>query len=267
MKYLLNGLMVTLSALLVFSCTKVVDYDLAPIKERVVIEARIIKDSFALVRVTKTAPYLPNASTPVIKDAFIVISNKIGEKDTLLYKGNGYYKGDNIIGVVDDIYGLVVKAEGKSYTAYTTLPDAVPFQITGKNYSDGKSTFKAKGYYPTIKSTLPPDAYFLFNYYKNDSLYRKQKSDVNVTDSKFIGTVIDGLETPYPYQVNDVAKINIYRITKEAYTFYNDLGAQLTNDGGFFSTPPANTSTNFTNGAIGVFLGGALYTQSVIITP
>jgi hypothetical protein len=267
MKKIINYIFAFIFASSMFACTKVVNYDLVETDVRTVIEARMIKDSFALVRVTKTAPYLLNQPAPVVSNATVALSTSAGAVEILDYVGNGYYKGKTIVGSVGPNYGLTVAAEGKTYTAYTKILEAVPFTIAGVNYVDGKGTFKDEGYYPTIKATLPEDSYFLFNYFKNGLLYRKEKSDVWVTDSKFIGTNIDGLEEPYPYQVNDVAKIHIYRITKEAFNFYDDLGAQLVNDGGFFSTPPSNTSTNFTNGAIGLFLGGALYTQSITITP
>ncbi len=251
---------------LVVSCTKVVDYDLDTIEEKTVIEGRMIKDSFALVRVTKTAKYLENKATPFVPNAFVVISDNKGGLDTLDHIGNGYYKGDILIGNTTSLYTLLVSAEGKQYVASTTIPEPVSFQITGYVYNDGETGFKDKGYYPIINTILPPDSYYLFYYYKNGMLYREDPSDVFVTDSKFIGTEIDGLEGAYPYQINDVVKMNIYRINKEAYNFYNDLGAQLTSDGGFFSTPPSNTSTNFSNGAVGLFMGASLHSESITIT-
>jgi|GEM_PF-1336897 len=266
MKNLTKLFLLVACSIVIVSCTKVVDYDLGTIEEKTVIEGRIIKDSFALVRVTKTAKYLENKSTPIVSNAFIVISNNQGGLDTLDHVGNGYYKGDLIIGNTTSLYTLSVKSEGKDYVASTRILETVPFQITGYIYKDGKG-FDDEGYYPTIKTTLPPDSYYLFNYYKNGKLYRDEPSDVFVTDSKFIGTEIDGVDTPYPYQINDVAKLNIYRINKEGFDFYNSLGAQLVNDGGFFSTPPSNTSTNFSNGAIGLFMGASLYSQSVTIAP
>ncbi len=254
------------------SCTKTIEVNLKDVPVRTVIEAEIISDSFALVRVTKTAPYLQNSPTPIVTNAFIVISDDLGAKDTLDHIGNGYYKGDIVIGSSARVYHLAVNADGQDYTATTTIPAGVPFVITGRNYVDATqaNNFHKQGYYPTIKTTLPPgDTYYLFKYYKNDVLYvpEGKQDDIFITDSKFIGTEIDGYETPYEYQVGDVARIDIYRITKEGYNFYNDLSTQLNNDGGFFSTPPANTSTNFSNGAVGVFLGGSRETESLTIVP
>ncbi|HSZ71595.1 MAG TPA: DUF4249 domain-containing protein [Cytophagaceae bacterium] len=257
-----------ISASFLLSCTKVVDYNLVSADPKVVIESRIITDSFAMARVTTTAPYLNNQPTPVISNAFIVITDNLGNKDTLNYTTDGYYVCDNMKGNTANTYTLSVNAQGQTYTAVTSIPPAVPFTITGVDYKDGQSSFEKKGYYPTITATLPSgDSYYLFKYYKNDSVYRKNNSDLNVTDSKFVGTSISGYETPQPYQVNDVARIDIYTLTKEGYNFWNDLDAQLHNDGGFFSTPPANTSTNFNNGAIGLFQGSSVSTQSITITP
>jgi hypothetical protein len=258
--------------LVTVSCTKTIDVNLKDVPVKTVIQAEIISDSFALVRVTKTAPYLQNSPTPIITNAFIVISDDLGAKDTLDHIGNGYYKGDIIIGSSARVYNLAVNADGQDYTATTTIPAGVPFVITGSNYvsESEANNFHKQGYYPTIKTTLPPgDTYYLFKYYINDTLYipKGKQDDIFITDSKFIGTEIDGYETPYEYQVGDVARIDIYRITKEGFNFYNDLSAQLNNDGGFFSTPPANTSTNFSNGAVGVFLGGTRETESITITP
>ena len=258
--------------LVAVSCTKIIDVNLKDVPQRTVIQAEILSDSFALVRVTKTAPYLQNSPTPIITNAFIVISDDLGSRDTLSHIGNGYYKGDIIIGSSARVYNLTVNAEGQDYSATTTVPAGVPFVITGRNYvsESEANNFHKQGYYPTIKTTLPAgDTYYLFKYYKNDTLYvpKGNEHDIFITDSKFIGTEINGYETPYEYQVGDVARIDIYRITKEGFNFYNDLSAQLNNDGGFFSTPPANTSTNFSNGAVGVFMGGSRETESITITP
>ncbi|MDB5274142.1 MAG: hypothetical protein JWO58_2509 [Chitinophagaceae bacterium] len=268
MKKIYQAFVLFFIAHLLFSCTKVVDYDLVSEDPKTVIESRIIKDSFAIARITTTAPYLANEPTPIVDNAFIVISDNVGNKDTLNYIGNGFYRGDDIIGNTANIYTLSVSARGKVHVATTSIPDTVSFSITGANYKDGTTGFEKKGYYPTIQATLPAgDSYYLFKYYKNDSLYRRDNSSLYITDSRFVGTNIQGYETPQPYQINDVAKINIYTLTKEAYNFYNDLDAQLNNDGGFFSTPPANTSTNFSNGPIGLFQGSSLSTHSVTVTP
>lgn len=254
------------------SCTKIIDLDLKEVPIRTVIQAEMLKDSFVTVRVTKTAPYLQNSPTPIITNAVIIISDDLGNQETLNHVGNGNYKGNTLVGNTARIYNLLVNADGKNYTATTTIPESVAFTITGRNYVSAADAdrFHKEGYYPTIKTTLPPgDTYYLFKYYLNGVLYvpERAEDDIFVTDSKFIGTDIDGYETPYEYQIGDVARIDIYRITKEAYNFYSDLSAQLNNDGGFFSTPPANTSTNFSNGAVGVFLGGGRTTESLTITP
>lgn len=261
-----------MTAIVAASCTKTISLNLKDMPERIVIQAEILKDSFALVRVTKTAPYLQNSPTPVIASATIVISDDLGNTEILNYEGNGRYRGNTIVGNTSRIYTLSVDAEGKQYTAITTIPDAVPFVITGRNYvsEEEANGFHKEGYYPTIQSTLPPgDTYYLFKYYRNDTLYVPEGAQDNIfiSDSKFIGTEIDGYETPYEYKAGEVARIDIYRITKEAFNFYNELSAQLNNDGGFFSTPPANTSTNFSNGAIGVFMGGGRATESLTIVP
>lgn len=264
--------LVIMTVIVTASCTKVIDLKLKDVPVKTVIQAEILTDSFALVRVTKTAPYLQNAPTPTITNASVVISDDLGNTETLNHIGNGYYKGSTLVGDPARIYTLNVNAEGKDYSATTSVPAGVPFVITGRNYvsESEANNFHKEGYYPTIKTTLPPgDTYYLFKYYKNDTLYVPEgaEDDIFITDSKFIGTEIDGYETPYEYKVGDVARIDIYRITKEGYNFYNDLSAQLNNDGGFFSTPPANTSTNFSNGAVGVFLGGSRETQSLTIVP
>jgi Domain of unknown function (DUF4249) len=266
MKTILKVCLFFIVSFTIVSCTKVIDLNLEETAEKTVIEGRIIKDSFALVRVTKTAKYLENTPTPTVTNAFIVISNNQGALDTLDHVGNGYYRGNTIVGQTNEIYTLSVNADGQQHVATTTILPTVTFEVTGFVFNDG-SGFKEEGYYPTIKTTLPPDSYYLFYYYKNDTLYRENPSDVEVTDSKFIGTELDGVETPDPYATGDVAKINIYRITKETFDFYNDLALQLNNDGGFFSTPPANTRSNFSNGAVGIFMGASLHSESITITP
>ncbi len=82
---------------------------------------------------------------------------------------------------------------------------------------------------------------------------------------KYLGEKIDGVTSPIFFAPGDVARIEMYSISRDAFVFYNDLQNLLNSDGGLFSQPPSNSRTNLSNGALGFFQASALDISAVEI--
>ena len=96
-------------------------------------------------------------------------------------------------------------------------------------------------------------SYYLFKGYSNDTLLDKS-TQINAADNHYLNGTLNGYQVGYnAYLPGDTAKLHIYSLTLPAYNFYVAADQQLNNDGGYFSTPPANVPSMFDNGAIGVF--------------
>jgi len=76
---------------------------------------------------------------------------------------------------------------------------------------------------------------------------------INYRDNLLVAGKLDGIDMGYKCDSLETAKLEIYSLTLPAYKFYVAANLQLNNDGGFFSTPPANVPSMFSNGAVGLF--------------
>lgn len=235
------------------ACETTVDLDLADAENRVVIEGYVIHDSLPYVRVSRTADYLNNNPTPSVSNAIITIEDETGRKDTLEYSGNnGLYIGDSFLGIKFRTYTLRANVDGITYTASSYMDDLPEPDSISYTYNPG-NTFQDEGYYPTLFAQSPAEGTaFLFKFYRNDSLLNSP-TEIWAFDGKFTDGDIDGIATPYAYQFLDTAAVIYYSLDRNGFNFWTDLSLQLNNDGGFFSTPPANARNNWDNGALGIF--------------
>ena len=67
------------------------------------------------------------------------------------------------------------------------------------------------------------------------------------------------------YAQDDLARVEVYSLTREAFIYYRDLQKLLTNDGGLFGTPPANPRSNISGGALGFFQVSAIVSGEIVI--
>lgn len=266
MKFPYLYLLICLVTCLFSSCEKTLEnFDLNEGEEQTVVEGLIINGKKASVKLSKTANYYNASPTPRITDAVITISDNTGAIDTLSHIGNGVYTSNNIIGMVGRTYTLRIIAEGKEYTSQSILPSPPSVDSLKYVYKEG-SIFEKKGYYPTLYAREPQNEvnFYMWNFFRNDTLLN-DPNDFFVTDDEYVQENVGGIEFPFTYQLGDTAKIEFYTLTKEAYDFYLQLSTQLNNDGGFYSTPPANAKGNISNGALGLFQASGLTIDSLII--
>jgi hypothetical protein len=252
------------------ACQQVLKEDLNGTDPKIVIEG-LITDSAGpyTVKVTMTADYYNNQTPPAVTNATVIISDNAGELDTLIQNLPGVYTTHpgKITGTPAVTYSLTVKANGQTYSSTSTMPTHIKIDSMGYTYYPVADFIHKKGYYPIayIKIPLVQPNYYRLKYYRNDTLLNKSDqirigSDVNLKGGSELAR-----HFPYVYKQNDKAVIEYYILTKESYNFYDGLIQQLNNDGGVFSSPPANAPGNISNGALGLFQTSALEVDSLII--
>jgi len=250
----MKNIFILLSTLLLFSCQKVIDITPDKGKVKVIIEANLYTDSTAYVIITKSTDYLTNIPPPHISNAVVTLSDDNGASEVLTWNSTKQrFESVSMKGVVDDTYTLKVDLEGKSYSATSTLLYLDRVDSIEVVYADA-TIFAEKGYYMKLYGTIPTniDKYYLFKGYSDDSLL-SSRNEIHYADNKYISGRLDGIDMGYKCKPNATAKLEIYALTLPAYKFYTAASLQLNNDGGFFSTPPANVPSMFSNGAIGLF--------------
>ncbi|WP_299252023.1 DUF4249 family protein [uncultured Cytophaga sp.] len=251
----MKQLLIFACSILLFSCQKVIDIKPKDGEVKVIIQGYLYTDSIIKVRIAKSTNYLSPISPPGLGTAVITLSDNHGNSEVLTWNPvNKIYKGNALLGVVNDTYTLKVEFEGKTYVASSLLP-YLEHADTIKIIKKPKTTIQDEKYemklYATISTST--DFYYLFKGYA-DNRFLNGPNDIYYADNKNLNGNLNGIDIGYDeYKVGEVAKLELYSLTEAAYKFYDAASLQLNNDGGFFSTPPANVPSMFDKGAIGLF--------------
>jgi hypothetical protein len=159
--------------------------------------------------------------------------------------------------------GVVYEAQDELHRV--TSIDSLSYRVNEEEKEDPEDY--GKFYEVLIYCKEPQDTkdYYLFKFYRNDSLQYDFDTDIYFADDETLGENIDGVSSPIFFAPGDWARCEIYSISREAFVFYSDLQSLLNNDGGLFSQPPANSRTNLSNGALGFFQASAMHVSEIEI--
>jgi hypothetical protein len=249
------------------SCTKIIDVDLNTTDTKVVIEADITDQAVGFqVKISKTVNFSEANAFPAIKGAVVTISDNTGVTQTLTETAAGFYTIKDVKGVTGKTYFLKVVAEGKTYTASSTMPKVVDFRGIEiiENVKRPTSFDRSYTYFPIFFDPADEQNNYLFDI-SNKGIKDKGFNRV------FNDNVTNGLPNQRPivnsanFKVNskDTLLFNMYCIDKGAYDYYYSLN-QIA-DGTGSSATPSNPITNIVGGALGYFSAHTVRKVSVVI--
>ena len=270
--------MILIIATIMVSCEKEYFLNTNPAGSLVVIEG-IVTDlpGYQFVKLTRNAGFYDTGKTPRIIDASVTVTDNLGNITEFVHNprnhpdSTGYYKpAVNFIGNVGRTYKLAVTADGQVFEGEDTLYpvtsiDSLTYAIDEDERSDPEHSGR---FYEVLIYTREPKEtkdFYLFNFYRNDSLTVDNPTDIFYTDDVFLGESIDGFASPIHFSVGDKATVQALSISRTAYVFYSDLFNLLNNDGGMYSPPPANCRNNLSNGALGFFQASAVSMMDISI--
>lgn len=263
MKYILY---ISLILCTMVSCTKKIEIDPPKGASTVIVQGYLFNDSICKVQVTKSTDYLSNTIPPRIATAVVTLSDNVGNSEVLNYNTTtSSYESSTIKGVVGVTYTLQVDLEGKIYTSTSVLPTLSPADSIVPRYKQA-TFFDQEGWYLYFYGTDPPNElnYYYFKCYNQYGL-KGGNTDIFVSDDKFLSQNIDGVDLGYFCNSGEIIEMQFMSLTKPAFEFYSAAQLQLNNDGGFFSTPPANVPSMFSNGAIGLFQCSTLQRINLVV--
>jgi len=275
-----NIFILTLASIIFWSCEEPVHLDVSQGEPRVVIEGQVTNVSGKqYVKITRSAGFYDSGKTPRVIDATVLVKDDGGNEFPFVHNpGNqadsaGYYLPQTpFIGEIGRTYTLHATVDGQVYEAtdelfYVTPIDSLTYRVDEDEKED--PDVSGKYYEVLIYAKEPQDTrdYYLFKFFRNDSLKTDFDTDIYFTDDKTLGENIDGVSSPIYFAPGDKARCEIYSISREAFVFYSDLQSLLNNDGGLFSQPPSNSKTNVSNGALGFFQASALHVSEIEINP
>ena len=263
-------------ALFLVGCEETIKLDLHQAEPNVVIEGMVTnRRGHQYVKVSRTGDFYLDGLTPPVTDASVQVTDDQGgvyafthNPENHDYEKGYYYPTSIFTGKIGRTYTLEVSLEGTTYTATSTLLPVMPIDSLGVriNQDEKKDPVKPGRFYEILLYAHEPQStrdYYLFKFYRNDSIVHDPPNEIYFTDDRALGERINGVPSPVYYKAGDMARLEIYSLTREGYLFYNDLYSLLNNDGGMFSPPPVNCRTNLSNNALGFFQTSALASSQI----
>jgi hypothetical protein len=262
--YIFAGLLMLLSA-----CQDVIEVPLDNTNPKLVVEGSVTNQPGPYyIKLTETGDFYSTAPAPTVTDALVTISDDAGNSEILTHLSDkpGTYATSTLQGEVGRTYTLTVMHKGQNYQSQSKLLPVTNIDKLVVRFVPESPT-KEEGYYVYFFAKEPRGEtnYYRFMIYENDSLYNSI-NDLLVSNDDFIKGDIENLELGYPFQLDDVVKLEMHSISKEVYDYYIGLINVYNNDGGLFSPPPVNPPSNISNGALGVFRASAVASQTITIT-
>jgi hypothetical protein len=267
-----------ITILVVAGCEKEYLLSTNPAGPNVVIQGLVTNQpGYHYVKLTRSAGFYDSGNTPRIIDATVSVEDDLGNVTEFAHNpGNnpdstGYYKPVTAFaGEIGRTYRLSVMADGQLFEAEDTMYpvtsiDSLTYGIDEEEQEDPEHPGR---YFEVLIYTREPQEtkdYYLFNFYRNDSLTIDNPTDIYFTDDVVLSESINGITAPIYYSKGDKAAIEAFSLSRNAFVFYNDLSILLNNDGGMYSPPPANCRTNLTNGALGFFQTSAVTAMDIAV--
>ncbi len=287
-------ILLTFSCILFFSCEKDIDFKLKDAIALLVVDAQIENGQAPTVALSKSLDYFSVISPQLLANSFvhnaeITMSNGTVNhtfKEYTVPLGNGYFiyyysidpanPATAFTGEFNKQYELTIKAEGKIYTAKTTIPllSKVFDSLWTKDPPVNVDTAKR------VLMTRVTDPRGLGNYIR---YYTKKNSerflpgfnsvynDDVVDGTTYSGQVDQGIDrnNPLPkgdenfFTRGDTISFKLSNIDKASYTFWNTWEFNQQSIGNPFSQP-GKVIGNISNGALGAFCGYASQVATII---
>jgi hypothetical protein len=263
---------------LAWACEETIRLDIRQTAPRVVVEGLVLEGAEGhFVKLTRTAGFYQTGSTPRITNALVQISDSEGNVFPMVHNpGNHpdslgvYLPESSLVGVAGRSYTLRVEVEGEVYEGSDDLLPIQPIDslTTRQNPREKLDPEEPGRYYEVLLYAKEPQEtrdYYLFKFYRNDSIMNSNGLFVYVADDTAIGERINGIPAPVYFKEGELARVEIYSLSRTAFRFFFELNTLLTNDGGMFGPPPANPRTNLSNGALGFFQTSARARESILV--
>ncbi|MEO5980452.1 MAG: DUF4249 domain-containing protein [Chryseolinea sp.] len=275
----MKNILIPIIVLFIFSaCEKTVELDLKQTEPRIIIEGQVTnKSNYQYVKVTKSIGFYDSGESPRVDNASVFVTDDQGNSFAFVHNPRnnadsmGYYlPSSEFAGEIGRTYKLTVSIdeqvyEGSDFLNPVTKIDSLTSRVNDDEKDDPKDY---KKFYEILLYAKEPQAttdYYLFKFYRNDSLKVYNDTDIYFADDEVLGEDIDGIPSPIFFAPGDVGRVEMYSLSRDGFVFYNDLQNLLQNDGGLFSQPPSNSRSNLSNGALGFFQASAMEMRSISI--
>lgn len=276
------------------SCEKNIDFSLHEVADVLVVDATIENGQPPVIILSKSVDYFSKINPQILENSFVhkadvQVSNGVRNqklKEYYIDSTGGYriyfYSIDTssvstlFIGELNKTYSLKIKAEGKEYSATTTIP-ALSKKIDSMWWKKAPLNADINKVVVMIRATDPPGLGNYIRYFTKKNSGPFLPGDVSAYDDQFVdGTTYDFPLDPgvdrnnkIPFEDNyfkrgDTVTVKLCNIDKATYKFWSTMEFAYQSIGNPFASPNKVTG-NISNGALGAFSGYAAFFKTIVI--
>ena len=239
------------------SCQEVIEIELNDKDAAIVIEANITDQTGPYtVLISKSVNFSDPNVFPGVSGAFVVIADDAGNADTLVETSAGVYIASTIQGIPGRTYTIRVVAEGKTYTAQSTMPNAITLDSLVVEESAG---FGGAYIIPQWQDPLGTG-----NYYRCIEYVNNERVGAFLYDDAFADGLVNGqplLNFTTELETGDTVLVEFHCIDAANYLYFYSMEQTANNN----TAAPANPESNFDNGALGYFNAHTVSVRTVVI--
>lgn len=246
------------------SCQKVIDVKLKDSDKKIVIDAVLTdKEGGCIVKLSKTKTFNESNNFTGLGGATVTIKDDAGTTIPLTETTAGIYTNPTFKGLSGHTYQLAVTAEGKSYTASSTMPEQVVFDSV---YLEKQKFFDEEETFSNVVFQDPGGVknYYLFKQFINGEMTEGSfLMDDDLSDGKkFRSTLYLFAEDDKKIKSGDVVVVEMQCIEKAVYKYWFSYDQGASGSGG--SASPANPVSNISGDALGYFSAQTVQRKSII---
>ncbi len=263
---MIKKISIFLLATFLMACEKEIDLKLADKSGALVIEGSVSNEAGPYtVKISRSVAFTSPNQYPGITEARVVLSDDLGQTETLVHRANGRYESSSFESQPGRTYTLKVLLEGTTYVASSRMPALVELDSLRQN----SIKFGSEIRYNVIP--LFTDPAILGNYYrflvyvngKRDSGYPHFADNTNNGEVNQRPLFFSGRDEE-EVKPGDEITIEMRSIDASGYTYFSALD-QLAGGGAGGGITPANPPGNFSGGALGLFSAYSVSRKSIVI--
>ncbi len=239
--------LILISIFFIVSCEDVISVDLNESKERLVIEASLVKQkgftgNSQQIRLTKTRGFFED-SLKTVENASVRITKDDGQIFEFVHDSAGFYRNTQFDSELNEKYRLKIEVDNEIYTAEETFKPVVKIDsVTQRNNAGfGGDEVELKAYYT---DPAGEENYYLFTFFVNFI----QFPTTEIFDDEFFdGNTIFALYQEEDLKPGDQVTIQNFGMSKQFYEYMFILLSQVGSAAGPFQTQPATVRGNIIN--------------------
>ena len=239
------------------SCTDVVRVNVPEAAPRLVVEASLdwekgTNGSTQFITLTESAPFFGITSNSPVTTATVKVTNTSANQEFIFsHQGNGIYRTDSFLPILNDSYTLEISYDGETYRAEETLIPLADIDEVNESRTGG---FDVEALEANIYFNDPVDEenFYLFRFEELGDILPQllaiPDEFTNGNRMKVFFEKIDDEDTDEEAFVSgDVANMSFYGISKQYYNYMDLLIDQYENSQNPFGTVPASIKGNCVN--------------------